>query len=49
MELFGVYFSIIIDKSKNIKKRRYEDRQKFAIKSAFEPNKAEIEMFFKAK
>ena len=27
----------------------YEDRQKFAIKSAFEPNKAEIEMFFKAK
>ena len=27
----------------------YNDRQKFAIKSAFEPNKAEIEMFFKAK
>ena len=27
----------------------YEDRQKFAIKSAFEPNQAEIEMFYKVK
>lgn len=27
----------------------YEDRKKFAIKSAFEPNQTEIEMFFRAK